>query len=122
MIVRHINDKEVTDSRYIAHGGALAEMVLDGRILKELGFFALAILPPGNEIEPHRDVMEEIYFILEGKGEMRVDDERRELESGNAIWIPTGALHGLVNTGETACVIIVIASRPDLKPSADMMM
>ena len=120
MIVRHINDKEVTDSRYIAHGGALAEMVLDGRVLKELGFFALAILPPGNEIEPHRDVMEEIYFILEGKGEMRVDDERRELESGSAIWIPVGALHGLVNTGEAACVIIVVASRPDLKPS-DMM-
>jgi len=115
MIVRHINDEEVTESRYVAHGGALAEMVLDSRILKELGFFAIAILPPGNEIEPHRDVMEEIYFILEGKGEMLVDDERRDVESGCAIWIPTGSLHGLVNTGADPCVIIVIAARPDLK-------
>jgi len=116
MIVRHINDEEVTATRYIAHGGALAEMVLDGRTLKELGFFAIAILPPGNEIEPHRDVMEEIYFILEGKGEMRVDEERREVESGCAIWVPAGSLHSLINTGTQHCVIIVVASRPDLKP------
>ncbi len=116
MIVRHISDKEVTATRYIAHGGALAEMVLDSRILKELGFFAIAILPPGNEIEPHRDVMEEIYFILEGEGEMRVDDERRKVGSGSAIWVPTGSLHGLINTGEEHCVIIVVASRPDFKP------
>ncbi len=121
MIVRHINDEEVTATRYVAHGGALAEMVLDGRTLKELGFFAIAILPPGNEIEPHRDVMEEIYFILEGKGEMRVDDERREVESGCAIWIPTGSIHGLINTGTQHCVVIVVASRPDMRPG-DMMM
>ncbi len=121
MIVRHINDDEVTETRYIAHGGALAEMVLDSRILRELGFFAIAILPPGNEIEPHRDIMEEIYFILEGKGEMRVDDERREVESGSAVWIPTGALHGLVNTGREHCVIIVVAARPGMNPGEMIM-
>ena len=110
MIVRHINDEEVTATRYVAHGGALAEMVLDGRTLKELGFFAIAILPPGNEIEPHRDVMEEIYFILSGSGEMRVGDETRQVGPGDATWIPVGSLHALKNNGDEDCVILVVAS------------
>ncbi|MBW1943887.1 MAG: cupin domain-containing protein, partial [Deltaproteobacteria bacterium] len=38
MIVRNLNDKEVLEQTYIAHGGAIAQMILDRRILKEIGF------------------------------------------------------------------------------------
>ena len=75
MIVRNIHDKEVLDTTYIAHGGAIAQMILDGRILKEIGFLAIARLAPGRQIEAHVDPMEEIYFVVSGTGQMRVDDE-----------------------------------------------
>lgn len=38
MIVRNIKDKEVMETTYLAHGGAIAQMILDRRILKEIGF------------------------------------------------------------------------------------
>jgi len=44
MIVRNLNDKEVLETTYIAHGGAIAQMILDRRILKEIGFLAIASL------------------------------------------------------------------------------
>lgn len=44
MIVRNINDKEVLDTTYLAHGGAIAQMILDRRILQEIGFLAIARL------------------------------------------------------------------------------
>jgi len=110
MIVRNINDKEVLDTTYIAHGGAIAQMILDQRTLKEIGFFAIAKLAPGREIEGHVDPMEEIYFMLSGSGEMRVDDEARQVGPGDATWIPAGARHSLLNNGKEDCIILVVAS------------
>ena len=110
MIVRNLKDKEVLETTYLAHGGAIAQMILDQRILKELGFLAIAKLGPGKEIEAHVDPMEEIYFILSGSGEMRVDNESRQVAPGDATWIPIGASHGLLNNRQEDCLILVVAS------------
>ena len=110
MIVRNVNDREVLETTYIAHRGAVAQMILDRRTLKELGFLAIARLPAGREIEAHVDPMEEIYFILSGSGEMRVGDDARQVGPGDAVWIPTGESHGLVNNGDDDCVVLVVAS------------
>jgi mannose-6-phosphate isomerase-like protein (cupin superfamily) len=110
MIVRHLTDPEVLETTYIAHGGAVAQMVLDQRVLKEIGFLAVAELAPGREIEAHQDPMEEIYFIYSGEGEMTVDGETRPVKTGDAIWVPTGASHALANTGAGTLRILVVAS------------
>lgn len=41
----------------------------------------------------HHKLSEEIYFILEGGGEMEVDGEQREVGAGDAILLPPGASH-----------------------------
>jgi quercetin dioxygenase-like cupin family protein len=113
LIVRNLNDKEVIETTYLAHGGAVAQMILDRRTLKEIGFLAIASLKPGKEIEAHVDPMEEIYFVLSGSGEMRVDGEARAVKPGDAVWIPTGASHALLNDGQEECIVLVVASCPD---------
>ena len=115
MIVRNIKDKEVMETTYIAHGGAVAQMVLDRRTLKEIGFLAIATLEPGRKIVEHIDPMEEIYFILSGSGEIQVDDEKRPVSVGDATWIPSGSIHSLLNTGKENCIILVTASSAWIK-------
>ena len=110
MIVRNINDKEVLETTYRAHGGAIAQMILDRRILEEIGFLAIARIDPGKEIESHIDPMEEIYFVLSGTGLMRVDDEEKQVNPGDATWIPVGSAHSLLNNGTEPCVILVVVS------------
>ena len=110
MIVRNLKDKEVLDTTYIAHGGAIAQMVLDQRTLKEIGFFASATLDKGKIIESHIDPMEEIYFIVTGEGEMTVDEETRHVIPGDAIWIPAGSPHALANSEKSEMFILVVAS------------
>jgi mannose-6-phosphate isomerase-like protein (cupin superfamily) len=110
MIVRNVNDKEVLDTTYIAHGGAVAQMILDQRTLKEIGFLAIARLEQGRTIESHTDPMEEIYFILSGEGDMSVGDESRPVKPGDAIWIPAGSAHSLTNSGQEDCFVLVVAS------------
>ena len=110
MIVRNVKDREVLETTYIAHGGAIAQMILDRRVLKEIGFLAIAKLAPGKTIESHIDPMEEIYFMVDGEGEMTVDEETRHVVPGDATWIPAGSGHSLTNSGRKECVILVVAS------------
>jgi len=112
MIVRNLRDEEVLESTYRVHGGGIAQMILDQRVLKEIGFLAIAQLSPGKQLEAHVDPMEEIYFIMSGEGEMTLDDETRHVATGDAIWIPTGSRHGLSNTGKGDCIILVVAAQP----------
>ena len=110
MIVRNVNDREVLETTYLAHGGAVAQMVLDQRTLKEIGFLAIARLESGRTIEAHVDPMEEIYFILAGEGDMSVGPDTQRVKPGDAIWIPAGSPHSLANTGQSDCLVLVVAS------------
>jgi mannose-6-phosphate isomerase-like protein (cupin superfamily) len=61
---------------------------------------AEARLPVGASTTPHHHVKtEEIYFILEGQGQMRVGQEAQAVDVGDAIAIPPGVSHQITNTG-----------------------
>jgi len=63
---------------------------------------AEARLQPGASTQEHlHPRAEEIYFILEGQGRMRIENETREVGPGDAIAIPPGQRHKLWNTGST---------------------
>jgi len=110
MIVRNIDHPEVVQTRYVAHNGAEACMLLDSRLMEGLLFFAHAVLKPGKEIEAHIDPYEEVYYLLSGRGVMAVGEESREVAAGDAIWLPRGVPHGLLNNGDENCVILVAAA------------
>ena len=56
----------------------------------------------------HNQEQEEIYFVLEGTGEMCLGDERRTLTAGQAVSIPSGTFHQLTNLGETPLKMIYV--------------
>lgn len=62
---------------------------------------AEARLPPGASTTPHQHPRtEEIYYILEGKGLMRIGDEMCAVGVGDAIAIPPGYVHQITNCGD----------------------
>ena len=54
----------------------------------------------GSTLEHFHPKAEEIYFITAGSGKMRIENETREVKSGDAIAIPPGQKHKIWNTGE----------------------
>lgn len=57
---------------------------------------AEATLEPEQATERHYHAeSEEIYFLLEGSGELEIDGERSRVAAGDAILIPPGARHRL---------------------------
>jgi mannose-6-phosphate isomerase-like protein (cupin superfamily) len=49
---------------------------------------------------------EEIYYIVSGRGSMRLAEEWRDVGPGDAIAIPPGEVHQITNTGATELVIL----------------
>jgi mannose-6-phosphate isomerase-like protein (cupin superfamily) len=57
--------------------------------------------PNGGQVPWHNQEQEEIYFIVEGEGEMCLGDERAMVHAGQAVYIPPQVFHQLTNTGST---------------------
>ncbi|HEY3331394.1 MAG TPA: cupin domain-containing protein [Capsulimonadaceae bacterium] len=67
------------------------------------------IIPPGASIGFHQHVHdEELYMILNGTGEMRIDDETVPVGPGDICLTRPGHSHALVNTGKTDMHFYVI--------------
>ena len=67
--------------------------------------FSLYELPPGKANWPYHYhcANEEIFYILEGEGEVRTPEGRKTVRKGDIIRFPTGpdGTHQLINTGRS---------------------
>lgn len=69
---------------------------------------AHAIVPVGQVSTPHALITSEVYYILQGQGEMHIGDETQSVEPGDAIYIPPNARQFIRNTGPEPLVFICI--------------
>jgi len=68
------------------------------------GFVVLE--PKGGQVPWHNQEQEEVYFIVEGTGEMCLGGERQTVTGGQAVYIPSGVFHQLTNIGDTPLKMI----------------
>lgn len=89
----------------------------DGSTIRELmraanQTLAEATLEPGQQTERHYHAeSEELYYLLDGSGEMEVDGELSPVESGDAILIPAGAWHQ-ITAGDAELRFLCCCSPP----------
>jgi len=69
-----------------------------------LGYVTLE--PNGGQVPWHNQEQEEIYFIVEGTGEMCLGEERQTVSGGQAVWIPPGVFHQLTNIGDSPLTML----------------
>ncbi|MFA5099991.1 MAG: cupin domain-containing protein [Candidatus Omnitrophota bacterium] len=106
MMIRHLRDcPEFT----AGDGCTLRELLHAGK-----GAFAFryslahAVVEPGQTTAPHSLKTSEVYYILEGRGLMRIGPDSAEVSPGDAIDIPPGAVQCISNTGTGALVFLCI--------------
>jgi mannose-6-phosphate isomerase-like protein (cupin superfamily) len=70
--------------------------------------------PKGLEFPLHQHKeCEQTYFVLEGKGEVTVSEEVRQIESGAVVYIPRLTDHRVRNLGDSDLVYIVVETYPE---------
>lgn len=69
-----------------------------------LGYVTLE--PNGGQVPWHNQAQEEIYFVLEGTGEMCLGEERQVVTGGQAVFIPPHVFHQMTNLGDTSLTML----------------
>ena len=100
MIVSDLN--ETTGNVYPAR--RRTQNVVGGAAPIQAAHFSLGnvtLEPNGGQVPWHNQEQEEVYFVLDGTGEMCLGEERQIVTSGQAVYIPAGVFHQMTNLGPT---------------------
>jgi len=98
MFIKHVNDCE----EFVAGDNSLLREVLHpSNDNVGIGYsIAYARVKPGETTYLHRLRSSEVYFILDGKGEIYVDGEWKEVSSGHVVYIPPNSMQKIKNVGD----------------------
>lgn len=74
----------------------------------------LMAIPPGEEIgEEVHDDRDQFFRVEKGKGEVLIDGKRSKIEDDDAIIVPAGARHNVVNTGDEPLKVYTLYGPPE---------
>ncbi len=73
--------------------------------------FRKRTLKPGSAIGYHLQENDEIYYILHGTGEMKINGKEYKVSTGDAILTRPGNWHGLKPAGNNDLVIFIIYNK-----------
>ena len=80
---------------------------------------AHATVKPGESTLPHRfHEASEVYYILQGRGLMHVNEETYEVQSGDMVYIPPMGVQYIENIGESELTFLCIVD-PAWYPEAE---
>ncbi|MBE0477764.1 cupin domain-containing protein [Candidatus Aerophobetes bacterium] len=73
------------------------------------------IYPEGKTTGHSHEEMEEVYFVISGKGKMVIGDEEFCVKEGDAFYVPPGPYHVTYNTGLLPLSFLWVTGKLDLK-------
>ena len=104
MDIHNINDVPAFTTK---DGSVIRELLAHRNSVISKQSLAEARVAPGLETQPHyHPLTEEIYYILQGGGEMTIGKEMQLVGPGDAIAIPPGAIHTIRNSGEQTLLFL----------------
>ena len=111
MLVRRLREQ----AEIIANDGCRLRELLHPDTDRSAISYSLAVawVDPGKSTLPHRLTEEiEVYYIISGTGRMHIDEESRDVETGDAIVIPAASEQWIENPGTDVLHFAAIVSPP----------
>jgi mannose-6-phosphate isomerase-like protein (cupin superfamily) len=69
------------------------------------------LLPPGTSVGAHKHMgVEEIYYVMDGEGTVKVNDETAPVKKDDAMVMAPGDVHSFENTGSAPMELLVIGA------------
>lgn len=108
--LRHQSDIEVLR----LFGGSIQWLIDQEVGAEHVMAYRLSVDPDAATSHVHHGA-EEVLYVLQGSGEIEVEGATHQVAPGRAVFIPDGAEHAYINTGE-APLVIVGAMAPPIDP------
>lgn len=100
---------------FIARDGALIFELLrpETSEIKNMSIASGYLQPKQKALLHYHKKLEEVYYIISGRGKVRVGDSVENISEGVAVHIPIGVVHALENTSvKNPLKILAISSPP----------
>jgi len=106
MLIRKLME---CDEFVAGDGTLLRELLHPSQQAVELRYsLAQAIVPVGQTSIPHALATSEVYYILQGVGEMHINTEAQQVTVGDMVYIPPHAKQFIRNCGSEPLVFLCI--------------
>jgi len=78
---------------------------------KNLTMGFTVIYPTGKTTGHAHSDMEEVYYILSGRGKMAIGEDEFPIKAGDALYVPFGEYHVTFNTGNEPMAMVWVTGR-----------
>jgi quercetin dioxygenase-like cupin family protein len=110
----HVDDVEPIE---LPQGSWSRMLVTAARVDGNVSSLGYSLFTPGTVLAAVKHEIEEVAYVVAGSGELRLEDEAVPFREGDALHIPAGVWHAVVNTGETDVVMVFGFPHPDYPPT-----
>jgi quercetin dioxygenase-like cupin family protein len=101
--------REIAEALQFGHD----KMKKNGLFATERFFCDLYAFEPGQGQSGHRHAeSDKVYYVVQGKGEFRVNDAARTLGPGAVVLCPAGSEHAVHNPGPDRLALLVFMAPP----------
>ena len=98
--------------------GSWSRMLVTGaRVDGNASSLGYSVFTPGTALTPVKHETEEVAYVVAGSGELRLDDEAVPFHEGDAVHIPAGTWHAVVNSGDTDVIMVFGFPHPEYPPT-----
>jgi uncharacterized cupin superfamily protein len=118
MAHRHIINLSQLEYRTVGNGGKFDARIgfIGARVGAQKLGYNVTVLAPGKRAFPfhnHR-VNEEMFFVLDGEGEVRIGPERHPIRAGDVVACPPGGAevaHQIINTSSAELRYLAVSTK-----------
>ena len=83
---------------------------LNGRIMfrSENAELVHLSMKSGEQIPPHSNPFDVVFYVLEGSGKISVELEQKDVSKDNVLYVKAGLQRGINNTGKDLLRVLVV--------------
>jgi quercetin dioxygenase-like cupin family protein len=97
--------------------GSWSKMLLTGGRVGSASSLGYSVFTPGTVTAQVRHETEEVAYVVQGSGELRLEADALPFRHGEALHVPAGVWHAVANTGEEDVVMVFGFPHPDYPPT-----
>ncbi len=99
-------------------GGSWSRMlVTEERVGGNSSSLGYSVFKPGSRTQPVSHEVEEVAYVVEGSGELELDGSSLSFSAGDALHIPPGTWHAVVNDSDEEMIMVFGFPYPDYPPT-----
>jgi quercetin dioxygenase-like cupin family protein len=98
-------------------GGSWSRLLLTGEGVGAVTTLGCSSFAPGTSTAMLSHATEELAYVMTGRGELRMGAAVVPYAAGQALYIPAGVWHAVVNTGEEPVTMVFAFPHPTYPPT-----